>query len=124
MRLKSALPDIPQSVMDVLASDSCGVKSAEHFLFNTTPEDIFRRAAAGSVTYVDLYETRERMIAALAADGIRGDQWVQQGTSSSVENWGTQWTTGIAELDKILNSVDGGVIELSGGRGSCKTVCK
>lgn len=122
MRFRTAIPHVSQKTLDAL--DACGVKTVEAFLFNTTPEDVVRQAPANMATYEDLLTFREQLIEMLAADGLSGDHWVEQKHlhEDAEHPQSLGWTTGMTELDKLFGHTRDNIVEISGGKGSGKTV--
>ncbi|TDL25573.1 P-loop containing nucleoside triphosphate hydrolase protein [Rickenella mellea] len=117
MRLRTILSTTPKPVIDALSE--CGINTPTDFLFGANLETMFQRMSPGTASYEELLEARQRLINALAADVVTGDQMLasQQGVQASLSHW----LTGIRELDEILESMPFGVMELSGAKGAGKT---
>lgn len=120
MRLQSLIPTIPSDL--VAALEGCGIRTDADLLFSGTPIDILQRLPPRVVGLADLKTYIALVAESASARGIRGDELhTEQLQRRHV--YDTDMTCGVDELDALVNGFGGGrVFEISGDRGSGKTV--
>ena len=121
MRLHSLVPTIPDDLVATL--EACGIRTDVDLLFFGTPIDILQKLPPGVVSLADL-KTCIRLVAESAsARGIPGDALYAEQLQQRHEH-DIDMTCGVDELDALVSGFGGGrVFEISGDRGSGKTVC-
>lgn len=120
MRLQSLILSIPGDL--VAALEACGIRTAADLLFSGTPIDILQRLPPGVVSLADLKTYIALVTESASARGIRGDALYPEELQRR-HGYDTDVTCGVDELDALVNGFGGGrVFEISGDRGSGKTV--
>lgn len=120
MRLQSLIPTIPSDLVAIL--ENCGIKTDADLLFSGTPIDILQRLPPGVVSLADLKTYTELVAERASVRGIRGDELYTEELQRRHE-YDTDITCGVDELDALVSGFGNGrVFEISGDRGSGKTV--
>jgi RAD51-like protein 3 len=120
MRLRSLIPTIPGDIVAVL--EACGIRTDADLLFSGSPIDILQRLPPGVVSLADLKAYTALVADNASARGIRGDALYTVELQRQ-HAYHTDLTCGVDELDALVNGFGGGrVFEISGDRGSGKTV--
>lgn len=118
MRLKAILSDEPRAVLEAL--ENCNIRTDEEFLCSATSlPNIYRRLPAGSISYAHLERLRERVLDSMAAPGCTGLELLER--TQERMRW-KETLRGLPVMDDVLRSDEVGVVEVSGGKGSMKTV--
>lgn len=120
MRLQSLIPTIPGDLVAVL--ETCGIRTDADLLISGTPIDILQRLPPGVVSLADLKTYIALVAESASARGIQGDALYTEELQRR-HDYDTELTCGVGELDALVNGFGGGrVFEISGDRGSGKTV--
>ena len=121
MRLRTVLSGESLPILEAL--EGCNVKTDED-LCCTQAElvAIFQRCPPGSLTFSDLERVHARVIDHLAAPGITGRSLMGKAQGRSEWKQRPGWTTGFLGLDESLGWGGVGLVELSGDKGTMKTV--
>ena len=122
MRLRALLADEPRSVLEAL--ESSNIKTDEDFLCSESNLlSIYRRIPPNSLSYAHLERLRERVLDAMADPGCTAAEMLEKTEAR------TRWKTDMERLplplmDVLLRSMEIGIVEVSGGKGSMKSVRK
>jgi RAD51-like protein 3 len=117
MRLGAFVPSVLPADL-ALSLESCGIRTEIDFLFSNRTVDIFRRLPPGTVSLQELTNYVALVAEKASAPSIRGDHWLHGETRNFDD-----LSTGVPDLDRLLGGFGGTrVIEISGDRGSGKTV--
>lgn len=120
MRLQSLIPAIPSDFVAVL--EPCGIRTDTDLLFFGTPIDILQKLPPGTVSLADLKTYIGLVAESASARGIRGDELYTEELQRR-RDYDTDITCGVDELDALVSGFGNGrVFEISGDRGSGKTV--
>lgn len=121
MRLQLLVPPLPQTLVDALTS--LNIRTDAELLFSGRPADIFRKLPPGTVDYQEFIDLVSQVTERAAAPAIRGDQLWDEVKRRREDNEFCLLSTGVPELDTLLDGMHPPrVIEVSGDRGSGKTV--
>jgi hypothetical protein len=109
MRLRTITPALPYTLVTEL--ENCGIRTEADLLFNNgTVMQIFEKLPHATVTLVELEECI-KAVTALVSSPCQYATYVPL-------------STGIPQLDKIINGLNGPqVLEVSGDHGTGKSVC-
>lgn len=122
MRLQSFIPAIPRDL--VAALEACGIRTDTDFLFSGTPIDILQRLPSGVISLADLKTYIALVTETASARGIRGDALYTEELQRQCD-YDTDLSCGVDELDALVGGFGNGrVFEISGDKGSGKTVRK
>ena len=114
------IPTVPSDLVAIL--EACGIKTDADLLFSGTPIDILQRLPPGVVSLADLKTYIALVAETTSARGSRGDELYTE-ESQRRHDYGTIITCGVDELDALVSGFGNGrVFEISGNRGSGKTV--
>lgn len=119
MRLRTILADRPKAFLDAL--ESCNIRTDEDFLFpSSTLPEVYLRLPPDSMSFSDLEQIRDTVLGSMAATGFSGTSLLGDGRDSKTlpSNWTGRWP----EMSMLFDSEQSGIVEISGGRGSAKTV--
>lgn len=120
MRLQSLIPTIPSDLVATL--EACGIRTDADILFSGTPIDILQRLPPGVISLADLKRYIALVAESASARGISGDELYTEELQRRHAH-DMDITCGVEELDALVNGFGGGrVLEISGDRGSGKTV--
>ena len=120
MRLQSLIPAIPGDLVAIL--EDCGFRTDTDLLFSGSPIDILQKLPPGVVTLADLKTYIALVAEKTSARGIRGDELYAEQLQRQLD-YDTNITCGVDELDTLVKGFGNGrVFEISGERGSGKTV--
>jgi RAD51-like protein 3 len=116
MRLSNLIPSIPVDLVTYLGA--IDIRTETDLLFSTPTFDIFRRLPRGTISLQQLIDYTEIVAELCAAPAISGYDLLSLSPSNAVE-----LISGNQELDDFLVGLSGGrVIEISGDRGTGKSV--
>lgn len=117
MRLRTVDPPLPPHLLDALADIS--VTSDADLIFAGTPMELYKRLPLGTVSLKELEKCISDVVAYISAAGVRGDKLLTESERTDPEQWGC----GLWRVDQLVGGFGPGrVIEVSGDRGSGKTV--
>ncbi|EKM58400.1 uncharacterized protein PHACADRAFT_91096 [Phanerochaete carnosa HHB-10118-sp] len=121
MRLRTVDPSLPEDLLNAL--DELGIRTDADFIFSGTPMELYKRLPLGTVTLAELTAFIDQVIQYAAASGVRGDVLLQREDDQLRGHHPEEFLSGVPELDKLTGGFAGPrVIEVSGDRGSGKTV--
>lgn len=121
MRLRTVDPPLPDTLLDALAE--LNIRTDADLIFYGTPMELYRKLPLGTVTLADLAGHIERVVEYVAAAGTRGDILLEREVQHKATYDGEEFSSGVPQLDELLHGFGGSrVIEISGDRGSGKTV--
>lgn len=113
MRLSALVPSIPQEIVTLLKNN--GIATDRDLLFHESAIDIYEKLPHDALTLPQLRAFIARVTELLSAPGI---------CSADLPNaLHSKLLTGVAELDALTDGFAGSqIVEISGDRGSGKTV--
>ncbi|KAH9949902.1 P-loop containing nucleoside triphosphate hydrolase protein [Amylocystis lapponica] len=121
MRLQALVPPLPQTFLAAL--DANGIKTDGDLLFSASPSDIFKNLPPGTVSLHDFSNLIAHVAAGAAAPALRGDQYLAMETKRHENIFRDDMASGVPQLDQLVGGFSGPrVVEISGDRGSGKTV--
>lgn len=116
MRLQTLVPHISVELVDAL--EQCGIRTDAELLFPGNIADIYSRLPHGSTTLSELHNSFAIVAEKAAAPAFRADELLRIGAVDDYD-----LSSGVHELDRLLGGFgDNRLIEVSGDRGSGKTV--
>lgn len=121
MRLKAILtePDTPKHILEAL--EQCGIKTPTDFIFGIPLETLIRRLPHDSlVTYAELSFARERVIKAMAPEGITADKLLAITLKKKSRIKPSK--TAFIRLNSLLDAMKYGVLEIAGVKSVGKSV--
>lgn len=117
MRLRTLLKDESKHILRAL--EDCNIQTDEQFLYNShSLVSLFQRLPSNVVAFSDLERVQENILRFLSTEGRSGAQLFEERPEDDLQNW----STGSSVLNHILQSTFPGVIEITGRKGSGKTV--
>jgi RAD51-like protein 3 len=120
MRLSNLVPSLPASLVASLEAN--GIRTEVDLLFSAPTFDIFRRLPAGTVTLQELIDYTSLAAELCAAPGVSAHEVFMNEEAASATD--VELRSGNLELDTLLQGLGRRkVIEVSGDRGSGKSVC-
>jgi len=120
MRLSNLVPSLPISL--VASLEAIGIRTEVDLLFSAPTFDIFRRLPAGTVTLQELVDYSSLAAELCAAPGVSAYEVFMKEEAASAND--VELRSGNFELDTLLQGLGSRkVIEVSGDRGSGKSVC-
>ena len=122
MRIRALLSNYPKSIVDAL--DNCGIKTNEDLLCSASSlPELWLRLPPDSMTFAQLEEIREIAITSLSASGSSAMDVLEKIEMQEDESeWWLRLQSTCPKLVDILNATQTGIIEVSGDKGSGKTV--
>lgn len=121
MRLRTVDPPLPENLLDALGE--LGIKTDADFLFSGTPMELYKRLPLGTVTLAALTKHVDDITRFISAPAMRGDKLLEKEENTLAEHNKHEYLCGIPPVDKLMDGFGGSrVIEVSGDRGSGKTV--
>lgn len=119
--IQALTPPLPAPLVDAL--ESIGIHTTIDLLFSGSPSDIFKKLPTGTITLHDFNRTIEQVTARAAAPSVRGDKFLEVETHRRESVFVTDTSCGVPEIDNLVGGFTAPrVFELSGDRGSGKTV--
>lgn len=120
MRLSNLVPSLPASLVASLEAN--GIRTEVDLLFSAPTIDTFRRLPAGTVTLQELIDYTALAAELCAAPGVSAYEAFMKEEAASATD--VELQSGNLELDALLQGLGRRkVIEVSGDRGSGKSVC-
>ena len=120
MRLQSLIPTLSSDL--VAALEASGFKTDADILFAGSPIDVLQKLPHGVISLADLKECIALVAERTSARGIQGDELYDEQLRRQLD-YDTDISCGVDELDVLVNGFGNGrVFEISGDRGSGKTV--
>ncbi|KAF7794511.1 hypothetical protein EIP86_005645 [Pleurotus ostreatoroseus] len=120
MRLRTISPSLPDELLEAL--EACDIKTDVELLFSMTPMEIYRKISPTSIPLADLIAEVDRVAATAAAPAICTEDILERETTRH-DAPSTEYSSGIPELDGLVAGfADPKLIEVSGDKGSCKTL--
>ena len=117
MRLRTLLNDESKQILKAL--EDCNIRTDEQFIYNSDSLlALFQKLPQNVVAFSDLERLQEKILRFLSTDGRSGVQLFEERPEEGLQNW----STGSSVLNHILQSTFPGVIEVTGRKGSGKTV--
>lgn len=121
--LQAFVPPLPQPLVSAL--DSVGVKTDFDLLFSASPPDIFKKLPPGTISLREFNSIIIQVTQRAAASPIRGDEYLELETRRQEGQFTENALSGVLELDDLVGGFKlPRVIEISGDRGSGKTVSR
>lgn len=121
MRLRTIEPSLPTELLEAL--DNLGIRTDADLIFYGTPMDLYKKLPLGTVSLAALTKHIDDVIQYVSAPGIRGDKVTEKQKAHRERHKPEDFLCGVPQLDGLLNGFgDSRVIEISGDRGSGKTV--
>lgn len=118
MRLKSILSDEPRALVEAL--ESIDIKTDEDlFVLSSELPAIYRRLPPASMTFAQLERLRSRVLDSMVPPCLNGAVELEKDIERAM------WKEALVEmpvLGELLCSVDMNIIEISGAKGSLRTV--
>jgi len=101
--------------------EQSGIKTSEELLFTSSTSEQYARLEHGSMTFVEFASLKEEVMKFLGAPGITGDEAYM--LAKDEEDSRYKGYCGVPALDQLLDGFGQyGVIEIAGGRETCKTL--
>lgn len=125
MRLASIIPSIPERILSAFAES--GIKTDSDLLFTSgTAADIFLKLPPECpITLREVQETIESVITSTSAPIFRGDRYLELDSERRDNLCRNELNSGVPLLDELVNGFGNyHVLEISGDKGSSKTVRK
>ena len=120
MRLRTISPPLTDELLEAL--EACKIKTDVELLFTMTPMEIYRKISPTSIPLADLIAEVDRVAAIAAAPAICAEDILER-EATRHDAPSTEYSSGIPELDGLVAGFAGPkLIEVSGDKGSCKTV--
>ena len=120
MRLSNLVPSIPGPL--VASLEAIGIRTEVDLIFSAPTFDVFRCLPPGTVTLQELINYTSVAAELCAAPGASAFEIFSQEEAARCNE--VQLQSGNSELDALLQGLGGcKVIEISGDKGSGKSVC-
>ena len=120
MRLRTVDPPLPEHLLDVLGE--LGIKTDADLIFSGTPMDLYKKLPLGTVTLAALTKHINDVVLFVSAPGVRGDKLLEQ-EETRVGEYLQDYSCGVRAIDELMGGFGSSrVVEVSGDRGSGKTV--
>lgn len=121
MRLRTISPPLSDEL--IAALEAYNIRTDADILFSATPMEIYQKISPTSIPLADFIAEVNR-VASIAATPVGcADEILERETTRHAAYSIQEHSSGIPELDDLVAGFNGPkLIELSGDRGSCKTV--
>ena len=120
MRLRNVVPTPPQPLLSALAQ--VGIRTDSDLLFSAPPVDVFRKLPLGTLSLHDFNDFVAHVAQQAAAPVVRADVLFEEEKTKEGADLLAEPSTGVKCLDGLLGGLAPRVIEVSGDRGSGKSV--
>lgn len=122
MRLRTAFPSVDRSVFEAL--DQYGIRTCEDLVFSNSPSALFHKLPQNTISFFDLNQIFYDAIEALSPDFISGDKLLKSTKQHSYDrrSSGVPSEPGIPTLGELIAGSPDKIIEISGRKGSGRTV--
>ncbi|KZO90714.1 hypothetical protein CALVIDRAFT_522481, partial [Calocera viscosa TUFC12733] len=125
MRLRAVLISLAKSGEDYSKYaeilEQAGLKTSDDLLFTSSASELFARLEHGFMTFVEFASLKEEVAKFIGAPGLTGDEAYMLAKDKAAACY--KGYTGVPELDELLDGFGHhGVIEIAGGRETCKTL--
>ncbi|KZT57683.1 hypothetical protein CALCODRAFT_483008 [Calocera cornea HHB12733] len=125
MRLRAVLISLSKGDLDYCdyadILEQSGLKTTDDLLFTSSTSEQYARLEHGSMSFTEFASLKEEVTKFMGAPGLTGDvayMLEKETVSSRYKGY-----TGVPELDQLLDGFGHyGVIEIAGGRETCKTL--
>jgi RAD51-like protein 3 len=121
MRLRTVDPPLPSALLAAL--EGIGIRTDADLIFYGPPMELYKKLPLGTVTLAELTAAVEAVVRYVAAPGVCGEKLLEKVERRLASYPAEEFSSGIPQLDKLIGGFGGSrVIEISGDRGSGKTV--